>query len=124
VDDAKIRLTVPRLDYLQISGNSDADLRDLRGRFFAVNIAGSGAVKASGRVERLKIEISGSADIEMPRMDAAEASVEVSGSGNVSVGRTEKLDVDVSGSGNLTYRGRPQVSQRISGSGSVEAADS
>jgi hypothetical protein len=121
VDDAKVTLTVPRLDYLQISGDTDANLRGLNGSYFAVNISGSGAVRATGRVRRLKIEISGSGNVDMPELDADETRVEVSGSGNVRVGHTSKLDVEISGSGKVTYRGTPQVSQKISGSGQVES---
>jgi hypothetical protein len=121
VDDAKVTLTVPSLEYLQISGNTDANLRGLNGTFFAVNISGSGAVRATGRVARLKIEISGSGDVDMPELDSEEARVEVSGSGNVRVGHTKKLDVEISGSGKVTYRGRANVSQKISGSGEVES---
>jgi Putative auto-transporter adhesin, head GIN domain len=121
VDDARITLTVPDLDVIKISGDSDADLRDLRGDVFEVDISGDGAVRASGDVRRLTVEISGSGSVEMPGLNAREARVEVSGSGDVRIGRTEKLDVEISGSGHVSYRGRPQLSQSISGSGQIES---
>lgn len=121
VDDARITLTVPDLDVIKISGDSDADLRDVRGDLFEVDISGDGAVRASGNVRRLTIEISGSGNVDMPRLNADQARVEVSGSGDVRIGRTSKLDVEISGSGHVKYRGRPQLSQTISGSGQVES---
>jgi hypothetical protein len=121
VDDARITLTVPDLDVIKISGDSDADLRDVRGDLFEVDISGDGAVRASGNVRRLTVEISGSGNVDMPRLNAHQARVEVSGSGDVRIGRTSELDVEISGSGHVKYRGRPQLSQSISGSGQIES---
>ena len=43
----------------------------------------------------------------------------LSGSGDVSLGVTEQLDVRLSGSGDLSYAGRPQLRQSVSGSGEI-----
>lgn len=121
VDDAEVTLTVPRLDRLDVGGSGNVTIDRLAGDALTVNVDGSADVRAAGSVERLAIEIDGSADLDLRDLAAERARVDVSGSGEVRLGRTAELEVDVSGSAKVTYRGRPRiVSQNVSGSAEIE----
>jgi hypothetical protein len=113
------RITSPRLEGLAIQGSGDAKLSKLTGPSFAITIAGSGDIDASGSVDDLSIEISGSGDIQAGELAAKRVRVSVAGSGDVRVNAVEDLDVSIAGSGDVRYAGRPRVKQSIAGSGDV-----
>ena len=86
----------------------------------AFRIAGSGAVRAQGVVDRLSITISGSGDAQLGDVATKELSVRISGSGVVTASPKDEADVTISGSGNLKLLSKPaRLSSHISGSGRV-----
>jgi hypothetical protein len=117
----RVRVRVPVLERLSLTGSGDATVRGLTGGTFGVQLAGSGDVTLKGRVERLNVTVSGSGDVDAFGLDSVEARVTLSGSGDVRVKASERVDVASSGSGNVTYRGNPkQVERSTAGSGTVE----
>lgn len=119
VDDAHVTLTVPRLRSITVNGSADLDLGDVSGETFTVRMLGSGEVKATGRVRRLHVNISGSAAASLKELDADRIEVDVSGSGDVELGRSKNLDATVTGSGDITYRGDPELQSKVSGAGKI-----
>jgi len=117
--DLRVSITTPALDGLSIRGSSDVAAFGLKGESFAVEILGSGDVRATGKVEHLDAAIAGSGDLHLDGLEAREAKVSVSGSGDVDVWASETLVASVSGSGDVTYRGEPKVTKSVAGSGSV-----
>jgi hypothetical protein len=115
-----VRVTVPELTSVTVSGSADARVRGLDGESFHSVIQGSGNVRAEGRVDVLEATIRGSGDLELDGLEAREAHVEIAGSGDASVRATGKLTAEVKGSGDVVYRGDPeQVSKSVHGSGSI-----
>ena len=55
-----------------------------------------------------------------PTSLAADARVELSGSGDADVHASERLDAEVSGAGDLAYRGEPRLHEDVSGAGEIE----
>jgi Putative auto-transporter adhesin, head GIN domain len=117
--DLVVDLSAPALEGLEIHGSSDAELTGLSGQDFAVWVQGSGDVRASGQVERLKASVSGSGDLALEGLHAERADVSISGSGDVAVDVARELNVEITGSGDVRYRGTPATRAHISGSGSV-----
>ena len=115
----RVAITTPGLDALSIRGSSDAEVSGIAGGSFSAEIKGSGDVRASGKVDRLDAVIAGSGDLHLDGLEAREANVGVSGSGDVEVWTTESLVASVSGSGDVRYRGDPKVTKSVAGSGSV-----
>jgi hypothetical protein len=115
----KVSATAPALESVSVRGSSDVDASGLKGERFAVQIAGSGDVRASGKVDRLEAGIAGSGDLRLFELEARDARVDVSGSGDVEVWATEVLSAAIAGSGDVRYKGEPRVTQSIAGSGSV-----
>ncbi len=85
-----------------------------------LNISGSGEFTLDGNAEKQDLDISGSGKYFGNNLLGKEGVVKISGSGDVQMNVSEKLDIKISGSGGVEYMGNPEVSQSISGSGDVE----
>ena len=79
---------------------------------FEVRSNGSADLSLEGTAGRLALDLSGSGDAEVAGLNAREAQVAVSGSGDVDVRADQRLDVDVDGSGDVRYHGDPAAHAR------------
>ena len=140
-----IRITMPELSGLGVSGSGSAQIVDpvTEADDLDLSVSGSGKLNTSGIVaDRLNCSISGSGNIviggegnadsgeiqisgsgnysgenfEIDRLD-----VRVSGSGNCTCRAGDSLVAAISGSGNVTYAGNPRIDARVSGSGKVRS---
>lgn len=84
-------------------------------------VSGSGDIGLSGTADNLDFTISGSGNIMAGELAARDALVRVSGSGNIEVNLSDRLDGSISGSGEIYYSGNPKVNSRISGSGKIRS---
>jgi hypothetical protein len=117
--DVKVKVTVPKLDAVNLQGSGDATIAGLDGGNLELNSYGSGDFKASGKVERLTFTSHGSGDGSLEDLEAADAVIKLHGSGDAHVSASRTLDVETFGSGDVRYSGSPRVSSRITGSGDV-----
>jgi hypothetical protein len=117
--DIVFRLTVKKLEGLDISGSGKADAKGLDPDRLKVEISGSGEVSAHGTANDLDLSISGSGGYRGEDMRSKRATIDITGSGAAVIAASETLQADVSGSGSIQYIGDPQVTQHVSGSGSV-----
>jgi Putative auto-transporter adhesin, head GIN domain len=115
-----IKITVPELRGVSVSGSSDVKIAGMRGSSLDLNVYGSGDVSADGSVDRLTYTGSGSGDARLKSLNVRDAVIKIRGSGEADVHVSGTLDVDVSGSGEVRYSGGGRiVRQNIRGSGSV-----
>jgi hypothetical protein len=82
--------------------------------------SGSGAVTLVGSTEHAVLKLSGSASVSAKDFGAAEADVDMSGSGRVELRAAKILRARLSGSSELRYWGDPSVASRLSGSGRIK----
>jgi hypothetical protein len=115
-----VEVSAPAVDALAITGAADVRVDGLAADAFDIRVSGAGDVEATGRVQRLEVDISGAGDADLADLRAAEARVELSGSGDADVRASDRLDAEVSGAGDLAYRGAPAVNQDVTGSGEIE----
>lgn len=136
----KVYITVPRLDYIGLSGSGtitntgkfaglgDVDIAvsgsgDIAFNYDGVDsnvrVSGSGKIELSGSTKTLDVAISGSGDIMAKELVSAECEIHISGSGDAAVYVNGELETHISGSGDVRYRGDASVKARISGSGEV-----
>ena len=87
----------------------------------SILISGSGSITAAGATEDIVMDVSGSGNIKGFDMEAQNAYINISGSGNCEVYATEYMDVNISGSGNVDYKGSPRIDISTSGSGSLNS---
>lgn len=116
-----VRIRMPRLTSLQAHGSGTANLSGFAGGESSFAISGSWKIKASGRLNTLKLLISGSGEASFDALAAPDVSLVVSGSGQAQVRAERTLDVIINGSGTVRYAGSPSIKQMIHGSGSLAA---
>ena len=115
-----VAVTTPTLTGLTLRGSGIVTLEGVRGRSFALQLPGSGIVRASGSVGTLRVSLGGSGDARLGGLTAREVDASVAGSGMIAVTVTESLNATVSGSGAILYGGNPpHVLTNVTGSGAV-----
>lgn len=114
-----VEVTVPDLRAFSLSGTGRARIEGVDRESFALSLAGTGDIEASGRARELALVCNGTGDLDLSAFDAVDASVSIAGTGDVHLRASGSLDVHVSGSGDVRYDGNPEVRVSISGSGSV-----
>ena len=114
-------LKTPQLG-IDIAGAGLTHFDDLRADALNLTISGSGESQLAGRVETLRLSVSGRGKVTAGQLQVGNASVSISGVGNADLWVTDNLRVDISGAGHVTYAGQPRVRQSISGLGSVDAS--
>jgi hypothetical protein len=138
-DSVTIRVTMPALHGLRMSGSGNITADGGSGPAFAISssgsgdarvdridspavriaTSGSGDVTASGKCTTLDIGVSGSSNITAGALQCTNAEVKISGSGDVKIHATGNADIRISGSGDVIVVGGARCQSRTSGSGDV-----
>lgn len=145
-DEMEVRITVPVLKGLSLSGAPDANIHgNVTGTEFVLDASGAGEITIDnmnvdkfvadlsgvaelqikgGTVKQASYDLSGAGSIEAYPLQTEETVASISGAAKSEVTASKKLDASISGAGSITYKGTPQVTEHISGAGSVSAAGS
>ncbi len=107
---------------VQITGSGDIEL-EVDAPEVKAGVTGSGDIKLSGTTRNVNCNTTGSGTIKATNLKAENAKVTTSGSGNINVYASLKLEAGITGSGNIGYKGGATVTSKITGSGSVKAID-
>jgi hypothetical protein len=102
----------------RISGSGNINLEAYVNTCSA-SISGSGDTDLFGETLNGNFSISGSGNIRSYNFMQKECIAQISGSGNIYVNVSDKLDVTISGSGSVFYIGDPALNVNITGSGQV-----
>jgi hypothetical protein len=119
-----VKLGVPSLTTqalrITASGGATLSIDDLRAT--SLRVEGSGALHAdlAGRVDEEKVSISGAGAYRADRLHATDATVSVSGVGNVLLHAERTLRASISGAGLIEYVGDPAVTEHVSGIGRIK----
>lgn len=115
-----VRLSGPTITDWKVLGSGDLALRQIHQSQLRVIVRGSGRVDASGAVDTVGLDISGSATARLKNLVAQSAQIRVRGSGDVEMTAMVDADVSVSGSGTVALSGHPVVrSSEIRGRGRI-----
>jgi hypothetical protein len=100
---------------------SGSGATDLRGRFgrLELGISGSGATRLEGQAEELRLGISGSGRVLAKDLSVGKVRLDASGSADIELRAKDSLEAQLSGSGRLRYWGNPDLDTHTSGSGRV-----
>jgi hypothetical protein len=115
-----VTIQVPELTSVAYFGSGNVTLKDAKGENLDVRIIGSGSATATGDVQSLSVDVTGSGNANISGLTAKKVSASVHGDGNIHVHVSETLDATVIGSGSVRYRGSPQVTKKVTGSGLVD----
>lgn len=119
-----VKLRAPKIEVQSLriaaSGGSALSIDDLRAT--SLHVTGSGALdaKLAGRVEQEFVSISGAGSYHAENLIADDATVSVSGVGDVVVHAAKTLRASISGAGVIEYAGNPKVTEHVSGIGRVK----
>ncbi len=121
-----LAMTLPGREFrkFDIAGGGNLLLDKLDQSSLKIEIAGSGSVKANGRIDDLKIEVAGSGKADLDQMTARQAKIEIAGSGSVKAnGKIDILKMEIAGSGDADFDqlAARQAEIGIAGSGTVRA---
>lgn len=111
-----VNITVPNIEAIYQSGVSDIisdddlSLTDLK-----LNISGTANVSLSGQVGNQSIISSGVVNVENFDLLSTNTDIDISGTADIELSCSDKLDIKVDGSAKLAYKGAPTISQNVSG---------
>lgn len=103
---------------LSFSGATNAKL-DLKARKLEAGMSGASKLELSGSCDEVEYRVSGAGNIAALELQAQQAEIGISGSGEAKVNVQKKLDVSISGVGKVKYKGEPAISQSVSGMGRI-----
>ena len=100
-------------------GAGDVRLDRLTMEGLRVATYGVGSIDLSGTATQQDVEMYGAGIYRADRLSSSDTTIELRGSGRVSVQSSNTLDAQIWGSGTNQYLGNPSVSQGVSGKGRI-----
>jgi len=119
---ARIHVVLPKLTSASTSGSGDLDLSGIQGDTLDLSIAGSGSIKAAGKIGKLDASIAGSGDIDTNGLPASSADISIAGSGNLTGVVNGAASVSLVGSGDVKLTGGAKCSVSSVGSGDADCS--
>ncbi|HEY4076162.1 MAG TPA: DUF2807 domain-containing protein [Rhizomicrobium sp.] len=103
-----------------IAGSGKMALEHLDQEQVKVTIAGSGSIKADGKVNHAEISIAGSGNADLSKVETQIVMVHIAGSGDTDIAPTDEADIHIAGSGNVNLHSNPKrIDTHIAGSGRI-----
>lgn len=119
---SNLEITLPGQAFKRfgIAGSGNLVLQKLNQHELKVSIAGSGSIKADGKVEVTQIHIAGSGDADLGQVASQVSEVHIAGSGNTDIAPTDEADIHIAGSGDVNLHTSPKkLETHIAGSGRI-----
>lgn len=120
--DGRLEMTLPHVPFKKfgIAGSGKMVLEKLDQEKARFSIAGSGSIKADGKVDQAEIRIAGSGDADLGDVDSRKTEVHIAGSGNADIAPREEAEIHIAGSGDVNlHTNPPKVETHIAGSGRI-----
>jgi hypothetical protein len=117
-----LTITLPGREFKKfgIAGSGNLVLHNLDQEKLKVSIAGSGSIKADGKVENAEIHIAGSGDADLGKVASKVSEVHIAGSGNTDIAPTDEAEIHIAGSGDVNLHANPKrLNTHIAGSGRI-----
>jgi hypothetical protein len=119
---SSLQITLPGQEFKKfgIAGSGNLLLQKLDQPLLKVSIAGSGSIRADGKVQNADIHIAGSGDVDLGQVAAQIVTVHIAGSGNTDIAPSNEADIHIAGSGDVNLHTNPKIlDQHIAGSGRI-----
>jgi hypothetical protein len=105
----RVRITVPHLNRLNLSGASKADVKGVRADKFELDLSGASKVNIEGEAVTFIGDMSGASTLNADNFKTVKAVVEASGASKADVFVSEDLNADASGASKIYYAGNPKT---------------
>ena len=121
----RVYVSMQRISLLENAGAAEFEsVGDLRCGSIVCRITGAGTIRLAGTADEQTAEISGAGTISNLELVSSRCIARISGTGNIEVVATQRLDAWISGVGSVTYGGDPpEVFQWVTGVGVVRATN-
>jgi hypothetical protein len=123
-DPIAVRLTVPNLEGLSVSGAGKISISGVKSDKFEIDSNGAPSITVSGETKLIDIDSNGAGRIDAHKLRAAKGVVDSKGVSKIEVFADDELDVTVSGPSHVVYQGAAKVNKTVHGPGSVEKKES
>ncbi|MGQ0531547.1 MAG: GIN domain-containing protein [Caulobacteraceae bacterium] len=124
VRDARVRVTMPRVEGLSASSGADLTATGLNGGAVALSSSSGADLRVNGVCSSFTADASSGSDIHAATLRCETGSVEVSSGADAHVFASGRLDVDASSGGGVVAHGNPGIGNiELSSGGSLRRAD-
>jgi hypothetical protein len=118
-EPVKIKISVPNLEALSVSGGGRIDVKDMANEKFEIDAEGAPSITVAGNTKIIDIDTSGAGKIDTHNLRASRGVVESKGVSKIDLDVADQLDVNLSGPSSVTYSGDPVVNKTINGPGKI-----
>lgn len=91
----------------RVRGACTVNLTNLNEESITIEVSGSADIVAAGVANKLNVDVSGSASLDLAKVNARELTADVSGSAHVQGHASERARINVSGSASIVITGQP-----------------
>lgn len=104
---------------IDVQGAVKAQITDAHADSMSIKVDGAGEFDINGDVDTFSAEFNGAGELRAKELICKDASISISGAGDVEISCTGTLSTDISGVGNVGYYGSPTLSLNNSGAAAV-----
>lgn len=104
----RIEIDAPCLALVDVSGAGDLVIEDLQQPVLELDVSGAGDARVTGRVEELRLHLSGAGDVDCGGLVCERVHGRISGAGDAEVFASKLADFRVSGVGEIVVFGAPE----------------
>jgi hypothetical protein len=110
-DRDQIKLTLPgrMFQKFAIAGRSDLALERMSQDSARIEIAGTGTIRADGRIDDLSIKIAGVGHADFGKVASRDARAELAGVGSVDIAPTDKATIKIAGPSTVNLHSDPKI---------------
>ncbi len=117
----KIKISMPELTDLDISGASTANISAAKTDSIKLNASGASKIKIDGEVKSLDATANGASGIDAENLKVENTKANSSGASNMTVSPTGELDAEASGASSVIYTTEPKnIKQNASGASTIK----
>ncbi|HVW75752.1 MAG TPA: DUF2807 domain-containing protein [Rhizomicrobium sp.] len=122
-----VAITLPGREFRRfgLNGGGNLTINNLNQSDVALTVGGSGRIRATGKLESLKLNIGGSGNIDLDQITARDAKANIGGSGTIRAkGAIDDLKIGIGGSGRADFGAvtSSRADVHIGGHGDVDIA--
>lgn len=122
--DVHITVRGPGVSEFELNGAQQLEIRDFDQETLEIQSNGASDITASGRADRVDLNVNGAGRADLGAVRAREARVELNGAGTAMIQAIDDAVVQINGAGEVTLLGRPEnVVRQINGFGQVRYDD-
>lgn len=118
-NDIAIKISIPTIYKVTNHGSGDISITDYQLEKLILLITGSGTVTATGSAKKVNLELEGSGELDLSKLEADEATINLVGSGDIKLIANKTITVSGNGAGEIYVMGNPKI-RNVSLSGAID----